>query len=281
VLVRAGSREKLSEQIARRTAATTAAGGGDPAGARIVPVVGDLSELMLGVSEEDRERLRGEIDHFFHLAAIYDMTADPERNEKLNVGGTLRAVGLANDLRARTFHHVSSIAAAGQFKGLFREDMFDEGQKLPHPYHRTKFGSEKIARTQTAGAWRVYRPAIVVGHSQTGEMDKVDGPYYFFKAIQKLRHLFPEWFPLVGPEMGYTNIVPVDYVAAALDHIAHQPDLDGQAFHLCSPKSQRSGEVLNTTRAPPTPPSRSCASTSGCSTCCPRACSRWPWGSPH
>jgi len=54
-------------------------------------VVGDLSELMLGVSEEDRERLRGEIDHFFHLAAIYDMTADPERNEKLNVGGTLGA----------------------------------------------------------------------------------------------------------------------------------------------------------------------------------------------
>ncbi|MEA2446133.1 MAG: hypothetical protein QOJ12_3425, partial [Thermoleophilales bacterium] len=60
------------------------------------------------------------------------------------------------------------------------------------------------------------------------------------------RAALPQWFPLVGPELGYTNLVPVDYVAAAMDHIAHQPDLDGQAFHLCAPKSQRSGEVLNT-----------------------------------
>ena len=61
--------------------------------------------------------------------------------------------------------------------------------------------------------WRVYRPAIVVGHSQTGEMDKIDGPYYFFKVIQKLRDLLPQWVPLAGPEIGDTNIVPVDYVA--------------------------------------------------------------------
>ena len=67
-------------------------------------------------------------------------------------------------------------------------------------------------------------------------MDKIDGPYYFFKAIQKARHALPEWFPLVGLELGYTNIVPVDYVAAAMDHIAHEPDLDGQAFHLMAPQ---------------------------------------------
>ena len=93
--------------------------------------------------------------------------------------------------------------------------------------------------------WRVYRPAIVVGNSQTGEMDKIDGPYYFFTAIKLARHYLPGWFPLVGPEFGYTNIVPVDYVAAAMDHIAHEPDLDGQAFHLCNPKRLRSGDVMN------------------------------------
>ena len=83
-------------------------------------------------------------------------------------------------------HHVSSIAAAGHYKGLFREDMFDEGQKLPIAYHRTKFESEKIVRDARAGRRGASTgPAIVVGHSQTGEMDKIDGPYYFFKAIQK------------------------------------------------------------------------------------------------
>ncbi len=101
--------------------------------------------------------------------------------------------------------------------------MFDEGQKLENPYHRTKFESEKIARDQTTVPWRVYRPAIVVGNSQTGEMDKIDGPYYFFTAIKMARHYLPGWFPLVGPEFGHINIVPVDFVAAAMDHIAHQP----------------------------------------------------------
>jgi NAD(P)-dependent dehydrogenase (short-subunit alcohol dehydrogenase family) len=236
VLVREGSRDKLDELIRRW--------GGSPD--RIVPVAGDLSEERLGVSDEDVARLKERgIRHFFHLAAIYDMTADDERNETLNVQGTRNAVALANALEAGVLHHTSSVAAAGLYKGLFREDMFDEGQELPSAYHRTKFESERIAREESAVPWRVYRPAIVVGHSRTGEMDKIDGPYYFFKLLQKLRHWFPEWMPLVAPEMGYTNIVPVDFVAGAMDHIAHLPDLDGQAFHLTNPSSQRSGEVLN------------------------------------
>jgi NAD(P)-dependent dehydrogenase (short-subunit alcohol dehydrogenase family) len=213
---------------------------------RVHPVSGDLLEPGLGVGADRVEALRGRIDHFFHLAAIYDMTAGAERNEALNVGGTRQAVALAGALGAGCLHHVSSIAVSGLHRGIFREDMFDEGQELPSAYHRTKFESERIVRNQTAVPWRVYRPSLVVGDSETGEMDKIDGPYYFFKAIQKLRHWIPEWVPLVGIELGHTNLVPVDFVARAIDHIAHLPDLDGRAFHLTSPKSQRSGEVLNT-----------------------------------
>ncbi len=236
VLVRAGSQERLNALVER---------WGEAAAARIKAVVGDLQEPRLGVSDEQIAALQGEIEHCFHLAAIYDMTAAEEVNERLNVVGTRNAVDLAVALGAEHLHHVSSVAAAGEYKGLFREDMFDEGQKLPSAYHRTKFDAERIVREQSSVPWRVYRPAIVVGHSQTGEMDKVDGPYYFFKAIQKARFALPEWMPLVGPELGYTNIVPVDFVAAALDHIAHQPGLDGQAFHLTNPKPMRVGESLN------------------------------------
>ena len=236
VLVRGGSADKLEQLMLE---------WGPEAAGRIRPVAGDLVQPRLGVSDEALAALQRNIDHFFHLAAVYDMTADAETNRVANVEGTRHAVELANALDAGCLHHVSSIAVAGMYKGLFREDMFDEGQKLDHPYHRTKFESEKIARSQTRGPWRVYRPSVVVGDSQTGVMDKVDGPYYFFTAIKKARHYLPAWFPLVGPEFGHTNIVPVDYVAAALDHIAHQPDLDRQAFQLCNPKPQRSGEVLN------------------------------------
>ena len=77
-------------------------------------------------------------------------------------------------------------------------------------------------------------------------MDKIDGPYYFFKVIQKLRDLVPRWMPVVGLEGGKINVVPVDFVASAMDHIAHQPGLDGQAFHLTDPKPKSAGQLVNT-----------------------------------
>ncbi len=100
-------------------------------------------------------------------------------------------------------------------------------------------------RKKVKGAWRVYRPGFVVGDSKTGEMDKIDGPYYLFKLIQKMRKLLPSWVPTIGIEGGRINIVPVDFVVNAMDHIAHQPDLDGKAFHLVDPNPNRIGDVLN------------------------------------
>jgi short-subunit dehydrogenase/thioester reductase-like protein len=213
---------------------------------RVVPVVGDLGSDRLGVDEAWVEEHCGDIDHFFHLAAIYDMTADDATNEALNVGGTRHALELAEALQVGHFHQVSSVAAAGEFEGTFDEAMFDEGQHLPSPYHRTKFESEKIVRTEATVPWRVYRPAIVVGHSETGAMDKVDGPYYFFPLMKLMRDNLPGWLPLVGIDLGDTNVVPVDYVAKAMDHLAHRPGLDGQAFHLVNPEPQNTVELVNT-----------------------------------
>ena len=230
VLVREGSADKLERWR------------GDE---RVKPVFGDITAPQLGLDEAAREQLEG-VDHFFHLAAIYDIAADDDRNAQLNVGGTQNAIDLANAVGAKRFHHMSSIAVAGSYDGHFTEDDFDEGQELPTPYHRTKFESEKLVRERLQVPWRVYRPSLVVGNSQTGEMDKIDGPYYFFKAIQKLRRAVPEWFPLVSLEFGRTNLVPVDYVAAVVDHLAHVDGLDGRAFHVVDPKPPRSGDVMNT-----------------------------------
>jgi NAD(P)-dependent dehydrogenase (short-subunit alcohol dehydrogenase family) len=240
LLVREGSLERLEDLIERWA---VVAGASVPK--RVRPVVGDLRTPLLGVEQDQVAELRGKISHFFHLAAVYDMTAPAELNTAVNVGGTTHAVELARALDAERLHHVSSIAIAGQYKGLFEEDMFDEGQKLPSPYHRTKFESERIVREQPYVPWRIYRPGIVVGDSRTGEMDKVDGPYFFFKAIQRTRQLLPEWAPLVGLDLGDTNIVPVDWVVDAMEHIAHEPELDGKAFHLTDPRRQRVEDVIN------------------------------------
>jgi NAD(P)-dependent dehydrogenase (short-subunit alcohol dehydrogenase family) len=236
VLVREGSRGRLEELRSRW-------GVGED---RIVPVVGDLAQPKLGVSEDDIADLKGKIDHYFHLAAVYDMTADAETQQASNVEGTRHAVELAEEIEAGCFHMVSSIAAAGLYKGIWREDMFEEAEELDtHPYFRTKHESEKLVREECEVPWRVYRPGIVVGHSETGEIDKIDGPYYFFKLIQRLRRSLPQWMPTVGVEGKEINLVPVDYVARAMDHIAHQPGLDGRAFHLTDPNPKSAGQVIN------------------------------------
>ncbi|PWN03649.1 short chain dehydrogenase [Nocardioides silvaticus] len=237
VLVRQSSLHRMETMIAQWTR-----GSGS---LRVVPVVGDLGEPSLGVDADWITEHAGEIDHFFHLAAIYDMTADVATNDAMNVQGTRNALELAEALEAGCFHQVSSVAAAGDYHGRFDESMFDEGQPLPSPYHRTKYESEKIVREECKVPWRVYRPAIVVGDSETGAMDKIDGPYYFFPLIKRLRDNLPGWLPLVGVDLGDTNMVPVDYVAKAMDHLAHLPDRNGEAFHLVNPEPQSTIETIN------------------------------------
>ncbi|WAL66656.1 SDR family oxidoreductase [Amycolatopsis cynarae] len=232
LLVRGPSRERLASLVA-----------GWPHPERVTLVLGDLSADRLGVGDEIREELRGKVDHLVHLAALYDITAGDEASVRANVDGTAKVIELATDIRAGCLHHMSSVAVAGDHEGVFTEDMFDVGQRLPTPYHRTKFEAERLVRRQHEVPWRVYRPAIVVGHSQTGEMDKIDGPYYLFTAISKLAGV-PD-LPLVGPDLGDTNIVPVDYVAKALLALVTKPNLDGRAFHLVSPEPQSVVSVYN------------------------------------
>jgi NAD(P)-dependent dehydrogenase (short-subunit alcohol dehydrogenase family) len=213
---------------------------------RAIPIVGDLTQSELGVSKADIRKLKSKIEHFFHLAAIYDLKASAEEQQRANVDGTRNTVRLAEEIGAGHFHLVSSIASAGLFEGLFREDMFDEAENLDNPYFRTKHDSEGIVRKECRIPWRIFRPAIVVGDSRTGEMDKIDGPYYFFKLIQKMRRMFPSWMPTIGIEGGRINVVPVDFVVAAMDHIAHLENEDGNCFHLTDPTPMRVGDLLNT-----------------------------------
>jgi len=212
---------------------------------RVVAIKGDLGQKKLGVSKADLAKLKGKVRHFYHLGAVYDIEASAEAMHQANIVGTENALAFAEAVGAGCFHLVSSIAAAGLYRGTFTEDMFEEAEGLDHPYHRTKHDSEALVRANGRVPFRVYRPGIVVGHSQSGVIDKIDGPYYFFKALQKLRESWPRWIPLVGVEGGYMNVVPVDYVVNALVQLSHLPKLDGRCFHLTDPKPRRVGELLN------------------------------------
>ncbi|MDG3008914.1 SDR family oxidoreductase [Rhodococcus sp. D2-41] len=225
VLVRRASIGKLERLGAER-------GGGD----RVVALVGDLTAPGLGL-----EGPPPRADHVLHLGAVYDMTAPASRIRAANVLGTRSVIELALDLDA-TLHHVSSVAVAGDHRGRFTESDFDLGQRLPSPYHQTKFVAERLVRETPGLRRRIYRPAVVVGDSHTGAMDKIDGPYYFFTGISLLARL-PHALPTPVPNIGDTNVVPVDYVAQALVELMLRPGLDGRTFHLVNPRPQSMREI--------------------------------------
>ncbi|MDV6301203.1 MULTISPECIES: SDR family oxidoreductase [Rhodococcus] len=206
--------------------------GGD----RIHPLVGDLTEPELGLRD-----VPSDIDHILHLGAVYDLTAGDEQTPT-NVAGTASVIRLAEKTGAR-LHHISSIAVAGDHRGTFSENDFDLGQAFPTAYHRTKFESEKLVR-ESAADWRVYRPAAIIGHSETGAIDKVDGPYYFFPFFAELAKL-PSAIPITVPKMGSTNLVPVDYVADAIVELVHRDTSSGSVFHLVNTSPQSMAEVYS------------------------------------
>ncbi len=235
LLVRAGSRSKF-ERVVRQCGAHAH---------RVVAVEGDLGAPGLGIAASQRAALVGRVSHVFHLGALYDLRAGEAQLARSNVAGTEHALAFARDIDAGGFHFVSSIAAAGRYRGTFTEEMFAQAGPLDHPYFRSKHDAEARVRTTCRIPWQIYRPGMVVGHSVSGEMDKVDGPYYLFKLIQRLRETLPRWVPLIGIVGGHVNLVPVDFVAAALDRLAHVPGVQGRCFHLTDPHDYRVGEVLN------------------------------------
>jgi NAD(P)-dependent dehydrogenase (short-subunit alcohol dehydrogenase family) len=236
VLVREGSESKF-EALQQRTEASQD---------RLLAVTGDVLSDRLGLSDAVINDLRGQIDHFIHLAAVYDlMLEDEEAQSRVNVDGTRHALSTADALEAGCFHHMSSIAVAGLYKGFWSEDMFEEADQYQEPYFRTKREAEAVVRNTYSRPFRIYRPGAVTGDSEAGAIDKVDGPYYMFTFIKKVRKALPPWVPIAGLEGGEINIVPVDFVADGFDYLAHRDGLDGRCFHLTDPKPYRAGEALN------------------------------------
>ncbi|MEK8073422.1 SDR family oxidoreductase [Rhodococcoides navarretei] len=208
-----------------------------PSHHRVLPVIGDLTEPGLGI---DDGMLPDRLDHVVHLGAIYDLTAGDDQ-AATNVQGT-REVALLALRTGAVMHHVSSIAVAGDFQGRFTEHDFDLGQGFPTAYHRTKFEAEKLVRSIDGLDWKVYRPAAVIGDSRTGEMDKIDGPYYLFGALKMLAAL-PAGLPVAVPAIGATNLVPVDVVTRALVHLMLTDTGTERVFHLVNPTPQPVREV--------------------------------------
>lgn len=186
-------------------------------------VEGDIEDPDVIRDTKTRVRLKKEVSRVIHAAALYDLEASAEDLYAANIVGTHHLVHLASlwpNLEA--FHFISTMAVAGNFGGLFSESMYSEGQSFPNAYASTKFTAEGCVRDWNTDVPRlIHRLGIVVGDSRTGEIPKIDGPYYLYRAL--CRHPgVRAWLnrlkiiPLPFYEKARVYLVPVDAASEAI-----------------------------------------------------------------
>ena len=217
--------------------------GGD----RIDVLEGDISDRQLGITDEQRERLRAEVTVAYHLAAIYDLAVPAEIAQKVNVDGTGNVLDLLADCeRLERHNYVSTAYVAGDRTGHVYEHELIVGQGWKNHYESTKFQAEVWVRhSMDQIPTTIYRPAIVVGDSKTGETQKFDGPYYILRTISRAMRMNSP-IPQFGRAEAPFNVVPVDFVVDALVAGAQDGAAVGETLHLVDPDPVTAAELART-----------------------------------
>jgi thioester reductase-like protein len=222
-----------------------AAAAREAAGDRLEVVEGDISKLRLGLSDDAWHHLAAEVRHVFHLAAIYDLGVPLELAQRVNVDGTGNVLDLCRAAdRLERLNYVSTAYVAGRRTGVVYEHELSLGQDFKNHYESTKFQAEVWVRAEHERVpTTIYRPAIVVGDSKTGETQKFDGPYFMLRGIALAER---RRMPIVqfGHAAAPFNVVPVDFVLDALLAGAQSSAAAGETLHLVDPEPVTSAELL-------------------------------------
>jgi thioester reductase-like protein len=211
-LLQRDSERRVVALVEDRMLAPAQAAADEIDGTRIELIAGDISARRLGLADADYERLAAEVTVVHHLAAIYDLAVPIDIAQRVNVDGTGNVVEFCKDCEKLERH-----------------------QGFKNHYESTKFQAEVWVREEMDRVpTTIYRPAIVVGDSRTGQTQKFDGPYYVlrFIAASKRRHL-P--VPNIGRGVTPFNVVPVDFIVDSIAALAQVPEAVGETVHLCDP----------------------------------------------
>ncbi len=211
---------------------------------RIEVITGDIGERDLGLPEETYDRLVGEMTSAYHLAAIYNLAVPLDVAQRVNVDGTGNVLDLcARADKLQRLNYVSTAYVAGLRTGTVYEHELMMGQEHKNHYESTKFQAEVWVRERMDKVpTTIYRPAIVVGDSQTGETQKFDGPYYILRTFQRTGRA-P--LPRFGRSGAPFNVVPVDFIVDALAAGAADSAAEGETLHLVDPDPVTAAELFN------------------------------------
>ncbi len=212
---------------------------------RIEVLPGDIGERGLGLDDAALERLRSEVTQAYHLAAIYNLAVPLQIAQRVNVEGTGNVLELCAACdKLERLNYVSTAYVAGDRHGVVYEHELIFGQGFKNHYESTKCQAEVWVREMMDQVpTTIYRPAIVVGDSKTGETQKFDGPYYMLRTIARSVSTNTP-IPQFGASGAAFNVVPVDFVVDALLAGAQDPQAVGETLHLVDPDPVTASQLL-------------------------------------
>ncbi len=204
---------------------------------------GDITRPDLGLPGLDAQALRAQVERCFHLAALYDLTAPPKTSEVVNVLGTRRVIEFLTACpRLRKFNYVSTCYVSGKLEGDIIEDALPTPPGFRNEYERTKYEAEVLVReAMDRLPTTIFRPAVVVGHSRTGETSKFDGPYVLMPLLRWTRHIVPR-MPNLGFETTHFNAVPVDFASAVMRDVGLSDEFVGKTLQVADPAAPTTAE---------------------------------------
>ena len=200
---------------------------------RLETVVGDITAPDLGMEPARARELQKGLAGAWHLAAVYDLAVTRAVGQRINVDGTRNVLDfLKGAPLLRRLHYISTCYVSGKTRGVFRETDLERGQSFRNHYEETKYLAE-VDVVKSGLPITVYRPAIVVGDSRTGQTGKFDGPYFTLAAMERLpaRGLFLR----IGSGRAPANMVPVDFVVEAMARLSSIEGSAGQTYQLVDP----------------------------------------------
>ena len=214
-------------------------------------VIGDITQLEIVESIEERNLIIEECDFLVHAAALYNLSAGHSDCYLHNVLGTQNTLSLAKKMKnLKGFYYISTIAVGDNDSFMLEEDQLPLRKRFNDYYSETKYLAEKIVReTHSLFPIRIIRPGIIIGDSQTGKMDKIDGPYYFIEAIKKYSSFLKpvRFIPLSFIPRTKIPFIPVDHcarlIALLIDRDLSVPDL--KTYHIISNEVPTVKEFLN------------------------------------
>jgi len=211
---------------------------------RIRLVEGDITVPGLGLA--DAAALQKEVSEVWHLAAVYDLSVPRPVGLKVNVEGTRNILDFSEGCASlHRLQYVSTCYVSGKFAGIYREADLAKGQVFNNYYEETKFLAEMEVRERMKRGLpaTIYRPAVVVGDSRTGDTQKYDGPYYVIRWLLKQPGI--AILPVVGDtHRTRINLVPRDFVTAAISYLSGQDKSLGKTYQLADPEPLTIDEVL-------------------------------------